>query len=175
MYRHRIEALRKKKLKSRVALLRRLAGSRWKADTKTLRMAALSLLYSTSVHCSPVWCRSGHTRLIASLTVFLTTSCALPLDSASHTNELFANRSKYPTSTALSTRSNSLPGIWQCDGSQTPLYQLMVGLTTAHEERLRSREPFVPAARKLLNELSKLSICAAQSINCKWDAKFSAN
>ena len=42
------------------------------------------------------------------------------------------------------------------------LHQLMVGPITAHEERLRSRHPFVPAARKRLNKLSKLRIRAAQ-------------
>ena len=38
----------------------------------------------------------------------------------------------------------------------------MVGPITARKERLRSRYPFVPAARKLFNELSKLSIRATQ-------------
>ena len=49
----------------------------------------------------------------------------------------------------------------------------MVGPTTVHEERLRSRHHFVPAASKLLNELSKLSICAAHWIGYKWNAKYS--
>ena len=44
-YRHHLEALRKK-LTTRVALLRRLAGSGWGAGSKTLRIAALSLIYS---------------------------------------------------------------------------------------------------------------------------------
>ena len=61
--RHQIEALRKK-LKSRVALLRRLAGSGWGAEAKTLRIATLSVIYFTSEHCVPVWCRSAHSRLI---------------------------------------------------------------------------------------------------------------
>ena len=49
----------------------------------------------------------------------------------------------------------------------------MEGPITAHEERLRSRHPFVPAARNLLNTLSKLSIRAAQEIDNKWDFKYS--
>ena len=46
-FRHHLETLRKK-LTSRVALLRRLVGSGWGADAKTLRVAALSLVYSTA-------------------------------------------------------------------------------------------------------------------------------
>ena len=42
------------------------------------------------------------------------------------------------------------------------LYQFMVGPTADHKERLRSRHPFVLAARKLLNKLFKLSVRTAQ-------------
>ena len=62
-YRHYLEALRKR-LFTYVSLLRRLAGSKWGADAKTLRTAALSLNYSTGEYCAPAWCRSAHTRLI---------------------------------------------------------------------------------------------------------------
>ena len=51
-FRHHLEALRKK-LTSRVALLQ-LAGSGWGAGAKTLRTAALSLVYSTAEYCAPV-------------------------------------------------------------------------------------------------------------------------
>ena len=63
---HHIVALRKK-LSSRVTLLKRLVGSRWGAGAKTLRIAALSLVYSTAEYCAPVWYRSAHTRLIDSV------------------------------------------------------------------------------------------------------------
>ena len=62
-FRHLLEALRKK-LSPRVALLRRLAGSGWGAGAKTLRISALSLVYSTAEYCTPVWCCSTHTHLI---------------------------------------------------------------------------------------------------------------
>ena len=39
-------------------------GSGWGAGTKTLRIATLSLVYSTAEYCALVWCRSAHTRLI---------------------------------------------------------------------------------------------------------------
>ena len=63
---HYLVALRKK-LSSRVILLRRLLGSGWGAGAKTLRIAILSLVYSTSDYCAPVWCRSAHTGLIDSV------------------------------------------------------------------------------------------------------------
>ena len=53
------------------------------------------------------------------------------------------------------------------------LHQLMVGPITAHEDRLRFQHLFVPVARELLNELSKLNIQAAQQIDYKWDEKCS--
>ena len=49
-----------KKLTSRVALFRRLKRSKWAADAKTLRIATLSQIYSTSENCAPVWCCSTH-------------------------------------------------------------------------------------------------------------------
>ena len=62
-YRRHIESLHKK-LTSRVALLRRLAGTGWGAGAITLRIATLALVHSTTEYCTPVWCRSAHTRLI---------------------------------------------------------------------------------------------------------------
>ena len=69
-----------KKLSSHVTLLRQLVGSRWGAGAKTLRIATLSLVYSTAEHCVPVWCCNAHTLYLslyfiscltlASLTVF---------------------------------------------------------------------------------------------------------
>ena len=62
-YRRHLDSLHKK-LTSRIALLRRLAGSGWCAGTTTLRIATLALVHSTAVYCGPVWCRSAHTLLI---------------------------------------------------------------------------------------------------------------
>jgi len=58
-----LESLRKE-LTTRVALLRRLAGSGWGTGATTLRTANLALVPSTTEYCAPVWCRSAHTRLI---------------------------------------------------------------------------------------------------------------
>ena len=79
-FRHHLEALRKK-LSTRVTLLRRLAGSGWGAGAKTLRTAALSLVYSTVEYCAPVWSRSAHTRLIDSVlndALRIVTGCLRP-------------------------------------------------------------------------------------------------
>jgi len=62
-YRRHLESLRKK-LTSRVALLRQLPGSGWGAGAITLRIVTLALVHSTAEYCTPAWCRSAHTRLI---------------------------------------------------------------------------------------------------------------
>jgi len=62
-YRRHLESLCKK-MTSRVALLRRLAGSGWGAGATTLRTTTLALVHSTAMYCAPVWWRSEHTRLI---------------------------------------------------------------------------------------------------------------
>ena len=62
-FRQHLESLRKK-LTSRVGLLKRLAGSSWGADATVLRTSTLALVHSTAEYCAPVWCRSIHTRLI---------------------------------------------------------------------------------------------------------------
>ena len=46
------------------------------------------------------------------------------------------------------------------------------GLLDVPRERLKARRPFVPVARKLLNDLSKLGIRAAQWTNYRWSAKY---
>ena len=65
-YRPHLEALRNK-LCARVSLLRRLVRTGWGASAKTLRTAALSLVYLTAEYCAPVWCRSVQIRLIDSV------------------------------------------------------------------------------------------------------------
>ena len=75
-FRHHLEALHKK-LTTRVALMRRLAGSGWDAGTKTLRTAPYlwSTLLRSTVHQFGV---AVHT--LASSIVFSTTHCALSLN-----------------------------------------------------------------------------------------------
>ena len=65
-FRHHLMAFCKK-LSSLVTLLKQLVGSGSGADAKTLRTAALSLVYSIAEYCAPVWCSSVHTRLTDSV------------------------------------------------------------------------------------------------------------
>ena len=56
-------------------------GSGWGAGAKTLRIATLSLVYSTAEYCAPVWCRSAHIRLIDSVlndALRIVTGCLRP-------------------------------------------------------------------------------------------------
>ena len=52
-YRRHLESLRKK-LITRVGLLRRLAGSSWRAGARTLRIATLALIDSAAEYCAPI-------------------------------------------------------------------------------------------------------------------------
>ena len=61
-FQHHLVALRKK-LSSRITLLRQFVGSGLVAGTKTLPQAALSLFYSTAEYCTPV----SHTCFIGSV------------------------------------------------------------------------------------------------------------
>jgi len=52
------------KLKTRTALISKLAGTTWEANTQVLRISTLALLYSVAEYCSPIWEGSTHCRLI---------------------------------------------------------------------------------------------------------------
>ena len=55
------------------------------------------------------------------------------------------------------------------------LYGLLSGFLDACQERLRSRRPFVPAARNLLDNLTGLGIRASKWTNHKWNAEYCEN
>ena len=166
-FHHHLVALRKK-LSSRVTLLRRLVGSGWGAGAKTLRIAALSPVYSTAEYCAPVWCRSAHTRLIDSVlndALRIVTGCLRPTPT-DHlpilTSIQPAELRRIPTTLSLAHR-----------GSLDPdhiLYGLLSGSSDTRQVRLRSRRPFVPAARNLLDNLARLGIRASEWTNHKWKA-----
>ena len=50
------------KCNSRVALLRKLAGTIWGATAHTLRLSSLALVYSTAEYCSTIWGQSAHVK-----------------------------------------------------------------------------------------------------------------
>ena len=55
------------------------------------------------------------------------------------------------------------------------LYGLLSGFSDIRQVRLRSRRPFVPAARNLLDNLARLSIRASEWTNHKWNAEYCEN
>ena len=159
-----------KKLSSRVALLRRLMGSGWGAGAKTLRIATLSLVYSTSEYCAPVWCRSARTRLI---------------DSVLNDVLRIVTRSLRPTPTDhLSVLSGIQPAELRRIGATLSLtyrgfldldhilYGLLSGSSDTGQVILRSRRPFVPDARNRLDNLARLGIRASEWKNHKWKTEY---
>ena len=149
-------------------------GSGWGAGAKTRRIAILSLVYSTAEYCTPVWCRSAHTRLIDSVL-----------------NDEIAHSHCMPASHSISDHLPILSGIQSAEllrmgatlslayrGSLDHnhiLYGLLSRSSDILQMRLRSRRPFVPPARYLLDNLARLSICASEWKNHKSKAEYCKN
>lgn len=53
-----------KKLKPRINIVQKLAGSSWGCSAKTLRITTQSLVMSIADYCSPVWMNSCHVKLV---------------------------------------------------------------------------------------------------------------
>ena len=141
------KALRKK-LSTRVALLRRHAGSGYGAGAKTMRISALSLVYSTAEYCASVWCCSTPTRLIDSIlddALRIVTGCLCPTP----TEDLPVLAGIQPTELHRVGATLFLANRAIHDPDQV-LHRQLVGQQDAHLGRFRSRRPFVPAAWKLL-------------------------
>ena len=169
-FRYHLEALRKK-LTTRVALIRRLAVSGWGTEAKTLRTAILSLVYSTAEYCATVWCRSAHTCLIDSVlndALRIVTGCLHPTP----TDYLPVLTGIQPAELRRLGATLSLAYRGSLDPDHI-LCELLAGSPDGHRERLKSRRPFVPAAWKLLQDLTKLDIRAAQWTDFKWSTEYS--
>ena len=150
-FRHHLVALCKK-LSSRVTLLRRLVGSGWGAGAKTLRIATLFLVHSTAEYCAPVWCRSAHTRLIDSVlndALRIDTGCLRPTP----TDHLPVLSGIQPAELCRMGATLSLAYRGSLDPDHI-LYGLLSGSSDTRQVRLRSRRPFVSAARNLLPDLA---------------------
>ena len=148
-----------------------LEGSGWGAGAKTLRTAALSLIYSTAECCASAWCCSAHTHLTDSVvkdTLRIVTGCLRPTpsDNLSVLSGIQpAKLCRQGVTLSLANRSSLDPGHILHGQLTEPL--------AASKEKLKSRHPFVSAARKLLHNLSELSNHAAQSTNLTWDTEYS--
>ena len=157
-YRRHLQSLHKK-VTSRVALVRRLAGSGWGARATTLRTATLALVQSTAKYCVLVCCRSAHSRLIDPIindALRIVTGCLCPTPADN-----------------LPILAGIQPAELHCRGAtlslgrraMEPGHLLHSALTRpsgAAARRLKSSHPFVPAAQQLISFCDNNNIRAAQ-------------
>ena len=172
MFRHHLVALHKK-VSSCVTLLRQLVGLGWGAGAKTLRIATLSLVYSTAEYCVPVWCRSAHTRLIDSVlndALCIVTGCLRPTP----TDYLPVLSGIQPAEFCQLGATLSLAYRGSLDPDHI-LHGLLSGSSDTRQVKLRSRRPFVPGAQNLLDNLARLGICTSEWANHKWNAEYCEN
>jgi len=139
-YRPHLESLRKK-LTSRVALLRWLPGSGWGAGATTLQIATLALVHSTAEYCSPVWCCSAHTRLIdhtINNALQIVTGCLrrTPADSLPTLAGIQPAELRRSGATLSLARCAMEPGHLLHSAHTRP--------SSANAQCLKSRHPFVP-------------------------------
>jgi len=166
-YRQHLESLRKK-LTSRVALLRRLAGFGWGAGATTLRIATLALLHSTAEYCAPVWCRSAHTRHIDPAindALRIVTGCLRPTPA----NNLPTLAGIQPAELRRNGATLSLAPRAMERGHL--LHSALTRPSSANARRLKSRHPFVPAAQHLIS-LYASNIRAALWADHQWNAEW---
>ena len=140
-------------------------GSGWSAGAKTLRIATLSLFYSTAEYSVPVWCSSAHTRFINSVlndALHIVTGCLHPTP-MDHLPILSGIQPAELCQLGVTLSFNNR-------GSLNPahiLYGLLSGSSDTCQVRLRSRHPFVSAAQNLLDSLARLGIHASEWTNQK--------
>ena len=140
-------------------------GLGWGAGAKTIRIATLSLVYSTSEYCAPVWCRSAHTRLIGSVlndALSIVTGCLR----ATPTDHLLVLSGIQPAELRRMGVTLSLAYHRSLDPDHIVVWSFS-GSSDTHQVRLRSRLPFVSAARNLLDNLARLGIRASEWTNHK--------
>ena len=125
------------------------------AGAKTLRIATLSLVHSTAKYCAPVWCRSAHARLIDSVlndALRIVTGCLRPTPM----NHLPVLSGIQPAELRRMGATLSLAHRGSLDADHI-LHGLLSGSSDTRQVRLRSRRPFVPVARNLLDNLQDLA------------------
>ena len=167
-YRRLLESLRKK-LSTRVSLIRRLAGTTWGVGASVLRTATLALVYSTAEYCAPVWCRSTHTRLIDPVINYalrIVTGCLLPTP----TDYLTVLAGISPAE--LRRRQATLTLARRSLQPNHVLHHKIISPELRQSRRLKSRHPFVPAARELLSNLNQLDIRAADWAEHSWSSEW---
>ena len=119
----------------------------------------LFLIYWTAEYCAPAWCRSAHTHLIDSVlndALRIVTGCLrpTPADNLPVLSSIQPAELRLQEATLFLTNRSSLDPGHILHGQLTEPY-------VASKDILKSRHPFVPAARKLLHNFSNLGIRAA--------------
>ena len=140
---------------------------------KTLHIAALSLVYSKAEYCALVWCRSAPTRLIDVVlnnALRIVTGCLRPIP----TDQLPILSCIQPAELRRMGATLSLTHRGSLDPDHI-LYGLLSGPSDTRQARLRSRRPFVLAARNLLDNLAILGIRASEWTNHKWKTEYCEN
>ena len=153
--------------------MRPFVGSGWGAGAKIIGIATLSLAYSTAKYCTPVWCRSAHTRLIDSVlndALRIVTGYLRPTP----TDHLPVLSSIQPAELRRMGATLSLAYRGYLDPDHI-LYGLLSGSSDTRQVRLIFRRPFVPVARNLFNNLARLGIRASKWTNHKWNAEYCEN
>ena len=139
---------------------------------KTLRIATLSLVYSAAEYCAPVWCRSAHIRLIDSVlndALRIVTGCLRP----TLTDYLPVLSGIQPAELHRMGATLSLAHRGSLDPNHI-LYGLLSGYSDTRQVRLRFRRP-EPAARNLLDNLSRVGFCPSEWTNRKWKTEYCEN
>ena len=148
-------------------------GLGWGAGAKTLRIATLSLVYSAAEYCAPVWCCSAHTRLIDNVlnnTLRMVTGCLRPTPM----DHLPVLSGIQPAELCRMGVTLSLAYCGSLDPNHI-LHVFLSGSSDTRQARLRSRCPFVPAVRNLLDNLTRLGIRASEWTNHKWKTEYCEN
>jgi len=154
----------------RLALMR-LSGSGWGAGATTLRIAALALVHSTAEYCAPVWCRSADTRLIDPAInddLRIVTGCLRPTPG----DNLPILGGIQPA--GLLRNGATLSPARRAMEPRHLFNSLLARPSSANARRIKSRHPFVPAARTLISA-SGNNIRAAQWGDYQWNAGWADN
>ena len=143
-------------------------SSEWGAGAKTLRIATLSLVYSTAEYCAPVWCRSAHTRLIDSVlndALRMVTGCLRPTP----TDHLPVLSGIQPAELRRLGATLSLDHRGSLDPDHI-LYGILSGSSDNRQVRLRSRRPLCQLRGIFWTTLPDLAsaLLNGQITNGKW-------
>ena len=93
----------------------------------------------------------------------------------SHSNGPPTSTLRHPASSLFQLRRLETTLSFAYRGSLDPdhiLYGLLSGFSDTRQVRLRSRRPFVPAERNLLDNLARLGIRASEWTNLKWKTEY---